>query len=61
MTAATAARSFRQPFKTVVTLSRKTGELTKSVDPAIEKTIHFVQTGITVSVRSSVCGKGRVL
>eukprot|EP00624_Nannochloropsis_granulata_P003213 evm.model.NODE_26332_length_20456_cov_27.076897.2 len=36
---------FKQPFKTVATLSAKTGNITKPIDPAISKTIDFVYNG----------------
>jgi len=40
---------FKQPFKTVATLSAKTGNITKPIDPAISKTIDFVYNGYSVS------------
>jgi hypothetical protein len=54
---------FKQPFKTVATLSAKTGNITKPIDPAISKTIDFVYNGYSVSVacaggeeRGDLCG-----
>jgi len=44
---------FKQPFKTVATLSAKTGNITKPIDPAISKTIDFVYNGYSVRVLCS--------
>lgn len=41
-------KPFKQPFKAVATLSQKTGQITKPIDPAISKTLDFVYSGYTV-------------
>ncbi|TFJ86632.1 hypothetical protein NSK_002286 [Nannochloropsis salina CCMP1776] len=40
-------KPFKQPFKAVATLSQKTGQITKPIDPAISKTLDFVYSGYT--------------
>lgn len=48
------SKPFKQPFKAVAALSRKTGELTKPVDPAIEKTLDYLSSGYSVSPMEKV-------